>query len=107
MFNTLPFIAQSFKQSRSKDLRLACCLALSQIACRKSLSPEYIKAFTQQLLKSITSRDELEFDYDLKLKCLTTVVLFTQYQEVVFDSKAVKLLSEVAKVTKVLTQLSE
>jgi len=47
MFSVLPFISQSLKQWESRDLRVACFLALGQIACRRVLTAEYVSAFTR------------------------------------------------------------
>lgn len=47
MFGILPFISQGLKQCDSKDLRVACLLALGQLACRRTLTKEYTAAFVR------------------------------------------------------------
>lgn len=47
MFGVLPYISQALKQWESRDLRVACFLALGQIACRRTLTAEYVDAFTR------------------------------------------------------------
>jgi len=43
----------------------------------------------------------------LKLKGLTTLLFFTQYQAVVFDKKHFGLLSKIPKLSKLLSQLAK
>ena len=71
------------------------------------LTPEYLSAFTRQLLQSAAAKDTFEFDDDLKLKSLTTLLFFTQYQKVTFDKKHVALLNKIPKLDKLLSQLSK
>jgi hypothetical protein len=48
---------------------------MTQVASRRTLTAEYVAAFTRQVLQTISAKDRLEFDEDLKLKGLT-VILF-------------------------------
>jgi hypothetical protein len=62
---------------------------------------------TRQLLQSAAAKDTFEFDDDLKLKSLTTLLFFTQYQKVTFDKKHIALLNKIPKLDKLLSQLSK
>lgn len=105
MFGVLPFISQGLKQSDSKELRLSCLFSLGQLACRRTLTKEYTAAFIRQILLMITSKDRLEFDEDSKLKGLTTILFFTQYQQVHLDKKDFAYLLKTIKLGKLLEQI--
>jgi hypothetical protein len=79
MFGVLPFVSQGLKQSDSKNLRVACLLALGQLACRRTLTKEYCGAFVRQILQMIVAKDKFEFDEDIKIKAFTTILFLTQY----------------------------
>ena len=53
LFNLLPFISQASK-SHLQDLKLGALLAISQLACRRTLTQDYAQAFFKQVLLSIT-----------------------------------------------------
>lgn len=50
----------------------------------------------------ITAKDRLEFDEDQKLKGLTTLLFFTQYQQVHLDKKDFSYLLKTVKLNKLL-----
>ena len=78
MFGFLPFISQSLKQKDVRDLQISGFLALSQLACRKTLSKEYAQAFARQILNTVKSADTS--DADLRMKGLTVILFLTTYQ---------------------------
>jgi len=55
----------------------------------------------------ITAKDRLEFDEDQKIKGLTTLLLFTQYQQVKFEKKDFAYFQKITKVNKLLELLKK
>lgn len=54
MFNCLPYISKSLKQNTVRDLQISGFLAISQLACRKTLSAEYTQAFVRQTIQTVS-----------------------------------------------------
>lgn len=77
MFNCLPYISKSLKQQTVRDLQISGFLAISQLACRKTLSIEYTQAFVRQILQTISNVDI--GDEDLRLKGLTVLLFLAMY----------------------------
>lgn len=78
MFNCLPFISKSLKQKSVRDLQIAGFLAVSQLACRKTLSEEYTQAFLRQTLQTVGSIELA--DEELRLKGMTVLLFLAMYQ---------------------------
>ena len=55
----------------------------------------------------ITAKDRLEFDEDQKIKGLTTLMFFAQYQQVKLDKKDISYLLKIPKLNKMLELLTK
>ena len=55
----------------------------------------------------ITAKDRLEFDEDQKVKGLTTLMFFAQYQQVKLDKKDISYLLKIPKLNKMLELLTK
>ena len=47
LYSCLPFISKALKQQEVRDLQVSAFLAISQLACRRTLSNEYSNAFVR------------------------------------------------------------
>lgn len=111
MFNVLPFISKAMRQGTVRDLRVSGLFAIGQVACRRSISAEYTKAFFQQVMQTVAdSTSTFQFDEDLKLKGMTVILLIAQHQQHALPSLSQKdletllKLPRVAKLLKILSQ---
>ncbi|CDW83415.1 heat repeat-containing protein 1 [Stylonychia lemnae] len=105
LFNLLPFISKGMK-SEIKDFKVSSLMAISQLACRKSLSAQYAQAFFKQVLQSIKDYS-LRMEEDLVERGVLVLGLICQYQQIqVLEEKDVQTLLQITKITSILQKVN-